>query len=233
MLDARDISPDDISFLMNALYFKAPWVPEGRDPLFKKEVTSNEKFYPNGSDVVKVPTMYTSRSMNYSDAGDFQVLEIPYANCKFAMYILLPDGDLASLMKDFPTLDWKGIVSKMKYRDVVLALPKFETSSSFQLKEALKKLGLQRAFTPQAQFDRMFQDPELEVYIDYVIQKARISVAEWGTEAAAVTVVAMTKESAMMPEDPPVYFTCDHPFAYLIAEKTSGTILFAGAYCGN
>ena len=113
-----------------------------------------------------------------------------------------------------------------------LALPKFETSSSFRLNEALGALGVKDAFTSAAQFDRMFQDPDLEAYIDFVIQKARISVAEWGTEAAAVTVVAMAKESAMLIESP-VDFNCNHPFAYLIAEKTSGAILFAGAYFGN
>ena len=135
-------------------------------------------------------------------------------------------------MKDFPSLDWKAIRSKLKECEVNLSLPKFETSSSFQLNDALKKLGMKRAFTEDAQFDRMFQDPDLEAYIDYVIQKARISVTEWGTEAAAVTVVAMAKESSM-PIDSPIEFICDHPFAYLIAEKTSGAILFAGAYCGN
>ena len=66
-----------------------------------------------------------------------------------------------------------------------------------------------------------------------VIQKARISVTEWGTEAAAVTVVGMKANSAAPGQDPPVEFICDHPFAYLIAEKTSGTILFAGAFMGN
>lgn len=246
MLDAGDISPDDIAFLMNALYFKAPWVPEGRKPLFEKKATSKQEFYPGGCDVLTVPTMHTSRSLNYADFGNFRVLEIPYANGKFAMYILLPEGEyvgdqpdnvpekytFASLMQDFPKLDWQGIRFSLKERDVNLALPKFETSSSFQLNDALKKLGLQRAFTGEAQFDRMFQDPDLEAYIDYVIQKARISVAEWGTEAAAVTVVAMAKESAM-PIESPVDFICNHPFAYLIAEKSSGTILFAGAYCGN
>jgi serpin B len=96
----------------------------------------------------------------------------------------------------------------------------------------LQKLGMTQAFTSAAQFDRMFADPAVQACIDMVIQKARISVTEWGTEAAAVTVVGMMESSAYNPE-PPVDFICNHPFAYLIAEKTSGTILFAGAYCGN
>lgn len=233
MLDAGDISPADISFLMNALYFKAPWVSNGRDPRFQKEFTHDQKFYPEGCDVIQVPTMHASGLYKYANFDDFRVLELPYASGKFSMYILLPQGEVGSLMRDFPNLNWKDIRSKMKTHDVELALPKFETSSSFRLNDALQKLGMQRAFTGAAQFDRMFADPDLRACIDFVIQKARISVAEWGTEAAAVTVVGMKEASAGPGGEPPVYFICDHPFAYLIAENTSGAILFAGAYCGN
>ena len=233
MLDAGDVSPAAISFLMNALYFKAPWVSKGSDPRFMKENTKNQEFYPGGCDVLQVPMMHSSGVYKYADFDDFRVLELPYASGKFSMYILLPEGELNSLMQDFPSLDWKEIRSKLKERDVELNLPKFETSSSFRLNDALQRLGMQRAFTGAAQFDRMFADPDVQACIDFVIQKARISVAEWGTEAAAVTVVGM-KEFSMGPgEEPPVEFICDHPFAYLIAENTSGTILFAGAYCGN
>ena len=230
MLEAGDISPAAIAFLMNALYFKAP-----------------QSFYPGGCIVLDVPTMHAStKRFNYADLGHFRVLEIPYASGKFAMYILLPEGEYVgdqpetapeiytfdSLMRDFPTLDWKEIRSKLKARDVVLRLPKFESTGSFRLNDALQQLGMKRAFSGSAQFDRMFADPDVQACIDIVIQKARISVAEWGTEAAAVTVVGMKRTSAPM-EETPIEFTCDHPFAYLIAEKSSGAILFAGAYCGN
>ena len=232
MLDAGQIHPNALAFLMNALYFKAPWVSNGSQPLFDSEYTRQEPFYQTGGKSVQVPTMHTSEWWNYADMGDFQVLEIPYASGKFAMYIILPRGDtFDSLKASLPTLNWKSVLSKMKTREIILSLPKFETSSSFTLNDALGSLGIKEAFTEGAQFDLMFQDPQVKAYIDKVIQKARITVAEWGTEAAAVTVVAMCGNA--MPADPPVQFTCDHPFTYLIAEKTSGTILFAGAYMGN
>ena len=70
-------------------------------------------------------------------------------------------------------------------------------------------------------------------WIEKVIQKARISVSEWGTEAAAVTVVEMAgKNSADFGEPKRVYFYADHPFVFLIGESTSGAILFEGAYTG-
>ena len=71
-------------------------------------------------------------------------------------------------------------------------------------------------------------------WIEKVIQKARISVSEWGTEAAAVTVVEMAGNSAVDFEEPKrIYFYADHPFIFLIGESTSGAILFEGAYTGK
>ena len=89
------------------------------------------------------------------------------------------------------------------------------------------KLGVKRAFGGDAQFDRMFSDPQVQAFISKVIQKARISVAEWGTEAAAVTIVELEKNAGFFGEDV-VDFNCNHPFVYLIAEKSSGVILFEG-----
>lgn len=81
----------------------------------------------------------------------------------------------------------------------------------------------------------MFDKPGYYFWIEKVIQKARISVAEWGTEAAAVTVVEMVGESAAGPGEEPkrVNFYADHPFAFAIGEATSGTILFEGIYTGK
>ena len=246
MLEAKDIDPAAIAYLMNALYFKAKWA--GEDPLFEEGSTYEQDFYPGGCDVITVPTMHGSGQFNYAAMKGFQMLELPYAGGKYAMYILLPEGEgggdpaedapemeiytFHHLLQDLPSLDWKAMVQQLKPRTVLLSLPKFETSSSFLLNETLQALGIERAFSLEAQFDRMFDDPRVDAMINKVIQKARIAVAEWGTEAAAVTVVEMVEKSAF-PGDDPVQFTCDHPFAWFIAEKTSGVILFEGAYWGN
>jgi serpin B len=68
--------------------------------------------------------------------------------------------------------------------------------------------------------------------IGSVIQKARISVAEWGTEAGAATAV-MIERTAAPGQTKMVKFFADHPFVYTIAEKSSGVILFAGVYDGK
>jgi serpin B len=59
-----------------------------------------------------------------------------------------------------------------------------------------------------------------------VIHKAFVSVDEQGTEAAAATAVLMA--GAAPGERPPVNFTMDRPFIFLIRDISTGTIIFMG-----
>ncbi len=97
-------------------------------------------------------------------------------------------------------------------------------------------MGVQKAFGGGASFDRMFEPkPGWYYWIEKVIQKAKINVTEWGTEAAAVTVVEMDGATEAGPGQEPkrINFFADHPFVYVIGEATSGAILFEGVYSGK
>jgi len=50
-------------------------------------------------------------------------------------------------------------------------------------------------------------------------------VDEQGTEAAAATAVVASLRS---PSPPPPVFRADHPFVFLIRDKTTGSLLFLG-----
>jgi serpin B len=63
-------------------------------------------------------------------------------------------------------------------------------------------------------------------FIEFVKQDTYISTDEEGTEAAAVTVVAMRK-NALGPQQ--VLFNANRPFLYLIQENSTGAILYMGA----
>ena len=53
-----------------------------------------------------------------------------------------------------------------------------------------------------------------------------MDVNEEGTEAAAVTTIAVTLVESLPP--PPPRFTADHPFIFIIQDDESGAILFMG-----
>jgi ankyrin repeat protein len=104
-------------------------------------------------------------------------------------------------------------------------------TTAYRLENTLKTMGIVDAFndprvTPKtgdrADFSAM--DGARDLFIIAVIHKALVEVSEEGTEAAAVTAVAMAGGG---PPPPPV-FRADHPFLFLIQKNDTGDILFMG-----
>lgn len=235
ILEADQISKDAVAFLMNALYFKAKWAGSEYDPMFVEEGTIDDQFTLSNGSTKTVQMMRNVRYHRYAEMDGFKVLALPYAGGKFFMYILLPDNnDVAGLLKKLQTVSWSDIQSSFTQdAEIFLKLPKFDIENKFGLNDALKAMGIQRAFDGDtAQFDRMFDKKGYSFWINSVIQKARISVAEWGTEAAAVTIVAMDAAEGPVEPKKRLDFFCNHPFVFAIGESTSGTILFEGVYSG-
>ncbi|MBQ7272120.1 MAG: serpin family protein [Bacteroidales bacterium] len=237
VLNADELSADAVAYLMNALYFKAKWAGH-YTPMFREHATYPEDFTLTDGSKKKVDMMHNVNENRYAIRDGYKVLALPYANYKYYMYILLPDGnDVKPLLEKLAVTPWGEITGSLQGgARITLKLPKFEIENKFHLKETLDALGVKKAFKGgEAQFDRMFSPKPGYVYwIEKVIQKARIKVSEWGTEAAAVTVVEVCAESAGEPKEPKrINFFADHPFVYVIGEATSGAILFEGVYSGK
>ena len=242
-LNKDDITEDFVAAILNALYFKAKWAEGDNGPMFREESTlKNQEFYPdNGGSKHKVDLMRTYQRLPYAKRSGYSVVSIPYSRGKYSMYVLLPDekgkDGAASLVKQLKSEKWEDITSSLSTDyNVNLRFPKFESESKFGLVETMQALGMKRAFVAQlAEFDRMFVPQDgYTFYVSNIIQKAKIKVAEWGTEAAAVTAIIMDKATAVAPGYvKEVDFIADHPFVYVIAERTSGAILFEGVYAGD
>ena len=234
VLEPSEISPNAVAYIMNALYFKAKWAGGEYDPMFESDATRPEDFHLSDGSTIKVDMMRNMRWHQYAEMDGYKVLAIPYAGYKYYMYILLPDeNDINGLVEKLKTTAWSDILSKMKKdAEVYIRIPKFEIENKYNLNDALQALGVTRPFqSGLAEFDMMFQpkQPEYYYWIEKVIQKARIKVSEKGTEAGAVTIVEMAGDAEDSGDEPKrVYFYADHPFVFVIGEKTSGTILFEG-----
>jgi serine protease inhibitor len=85
-------------------------------------------------------------------------------------------------------------------------------------------MGMGIAFSSAADFTGINRGGGLN--IDYVKHKSFIEVNEEGTEAAAVTVVAIVETS--VGETSKVPFYVDRPFLFAITEKSTGAVLFMG-----
>jgi serpin B len=110
---------------------------------------------------------------------------------------------------------------QLQEEDLIVSMPRFKVGSDLLLNDALKGLGMTDAFSGgTADFSGMTGARDL--FIDAVVHKAVVEVAEDGTEAAASTAVVMKKDPA------PRRFLADHPFIFMIRDRASGSILFMG-----
>jgi serpin B len=83
-------------------------------------------------------------------------------------------------------------------------------------------MGMPLAFSERADFSGL--DGEKDLFVSAVVHKAFVDVNEEGTEAAAATGVVV--ELVAAPVHP--VFRADHPFLFLIRDRSSGSILFMG-----
>jgi len=216
-----DLGPATRLVLVNAIYFKGNWESE-----FKVTRTKDAPFFVSSEKSVKTPMMNQVHKFRYAEAESLQILELPYVGNELSMLVLLPREndrlrDLGSRLSVENLKKWRSRLSK---KEIQVFLPKFKMTRRFKLGKTLVSMGIADAFdATKANFAGMDGRPHW-LYIGAVLHKAFVDVNEEGTEAAAATaVVGEGGESA-----PPPTFRADHPFVFLIQEKQTGSILFAG-----
>lgn len=221
LLGPGTITPLTRLVLTNAIYFKGSWASA-----FDPTRTSDEPFYLNGGATVSTPMMHRDGRYAYSANGDMQVLELPYKDGRLSMVIVLPakkDG-LAKLESQLTDENLRKWAAAGPARTVHVALPKFKLGSAFSLNDALRQIGIRDAFSDAADFSGINGQKNLS--LTAVVHKAMIEVNEQGTEAAAATGAVIGLTSTMRPE--PDVFRADHPFLYLIRDRKTNCLLFAG-----
>lgn len=227
-------NPDFSAMLINAVYFKAAW----QKPFNEKETRKDEFTSRNGEKAqidfmnktddtayikkdgitaVKLP--YTSSKSKLTEDGDYEKTET--VNAQISMYVMSADSKFS------PARFLEENKDNFEYAKVKLAMPKFELEYSATLKETLKKLGINKAFSEDAEFQRMFDNDSM--FISDVLHKTYIKVTEKDTEAAAVTAIMMETTSFREPEIP-IEIKFNKPFTYIIKDDANGEILFMGEY---
>jgi serpin B len=223
--------------LVNAIYFKGNWLRQ-----FTREATEDQPFFTASGETVQAPLM-TFRpkpgasipEFGYWEDDTLQALELPYVGEDLAMIVLLPRkrNGLAELEASLSMDNLGKWTGRLVPRKVVVYFPKFRmTWGTKDLTKTLIAVGMADAFDPaRADFSGMDGNkPGGDrdwLYISQVLHKAFVEVNEEGTEAAAATAVVMRAGSVARPKPPPV-FRADHPFAFLIRERETGSVLFMG-----
>ena len=200
--------------LVNAIYFNGQWITP-----FKK--ATQAPFWLSTRRSVKVPMMKQKGYFSYTSNSIVQILELPYVG-EISMIIILPKQSLTKV-ENLLSKRINKWLSYLRTQQVKVYLPKFKTSTNFDLSNTLAAMGMIDAFNSRADFSGI--DGTKKLYLSAVIHQAFIEVNEKGTKATAATGTIFTTRG-ITPVIPK--FRADHPFIFFIRHNPSNSILFMG-----
>lgn len=208
------------TILINALHFKAAW----ENVFLEKTVESKFVTSSGVTNMVDMMSLPKQR-LDYVESDDMQMVELPYENADFVLDIILPKGNVKSLLSSLDSEKWNANVSALKPEYLNVYIPKFSTKFSCSMEQSLINMGITHMFDTSADFSGI--SPK-NIVVSRVLHQTWLDVSQKGTEAAAVTVI-MVDGSA----DPGVGheykdFSADHAFLFVIRQRSTGAILFAG-----
>jgi serine protease inhibitor len=214
-----EINPNDVMYLINAIYFKASWLY-----VFREEDTEEGTFHNADGSEVELPMMRQSwAKYDYLDGDGFAALRLRYRG-NASMYLFLPDRDssLPEFLNNLNGDAWAEWMDGFQQGGGDIVIPRFEMEYDATLNEVLKAMGMEVAFGGGADFSDIGPG---DLWIDRVMHKAVLEVHEKGTEAAAATIVGMALSGPAFTFE----FIVDRPFFFAITDDQTGSVLFMGA----
>jgi len=207
------ITKSTVAVLVNAMYFHGLWA----NPFNESETNKGDFHTPNG--IVEVDMMHQLNFFRYAEDRAAQIIELPYNGTNLSMLVILPTGNTLNISLENLN-KWR---ENLEMKRVDITFPKFKIDVKFSLKESLEAMGIREVFTGRA--DLSLISPQRGIFVSDVFHETYVSVDEKGTEAAAATGIPMEKTSVPLS---PVEFRVDHPFLFLIEDRSTGAIFFIG-----
>ena len=205
--------PEAAAILINAIYFKATWATQFSE--------TNTYSCPIHQFLQRQPVMMMTQSgkFEYAETDTFQSIRLSYAHSSLCMDIFLPKPDVA--MQSFQTLvtaeNWSNWVGSFQEKEGTIDLPRFKLEYCQDLTQNIQSLiGLNLLSIQLA--------PGRADTVSQIIHQAVLEVNEEGSEAAAATVIVVTR--GLNPNT--FIMRVDRPFMSVIHDRSSGLLLFMG-----
>ncbi|NXY88143.1 A1AT2 antiproteinase, partial [Alcedo cyanopectus] len=213
----KDMDPQTVMLLASFVFFKGNW-----ETPFKPEHTEEREFFVDDETTVKVPMMHQTGIFDfYFDEGlSCTVVRLHYNGSATAFLVLPAKGKMKQLEQTLvkeTVQEWSNNLFQSLVR---LYFPKFSISGSYEITNALIRMGIVDVFTNKADLSGITGTPGLKV--SKVVHKAALDVDEKGTEAAAATA------AEIMPMSLPPTVEFNRPFLLLIFDRDTNSTLFIG-----
>lgn len=215
------LDPALVMLLVNAIYFEGTWTHafdpgDTRPQIFRRADDSTVMV-----DMMSISDVEVGFGGGSVGGIGYTAVDLPYGGEAFSMLVVVPDGPVRDLAAGLDAAAFGTIVAGLSATEVdAVSIPKFALSYDTYLNDPLKRMGMEVAFTPAADFTRMSPMGD-QLCIAFVRQKTFMEVDERGTRAAAATAVGVGPTSF-------IGLTADRPFLIAIRERLSGTTLFLG-----
>ena len=215
--DKIDLSPDTVLALYSTLFFQAKWGDE-----FDRSNNTQDIFHGVSGDTNVTYMNKKLFQMNYYWHDDYSAVALSLKNGSTMWFILPDEGKTtADVLSDGAYGEMissgngeEGWQNK-KYMKVNLSVPKFDVSSSVNLKDGLNKMGVTKVFDiERSDFTAITSDTP--VYVTAVNQSARVEIDEKGVKAAAY--IEIPGAGAEMPPEEIIDFVLERPFVFVISK---------------
>ncbi|XP_032521759.2 serine protease inhibitor 77Ba-like [Danaus plexippus] len=222
----KTVTPEDFNMTVlmttDLAYFKSDWLHA-----FNPVYTSVENFYKSSVPIGKVKLMTQMGYFNVTDVPiiNARVVELPFnSNGRVSMLVFLPTkGYVEDLFYNLSYIRLTSIYNLFKAvgpKLLTVRIPRFKITTELQnIPELVYDMGVKRIFYPDlANFGGI---SDYKVHTSLMKQTTHIEVIEEGVNGEVEFLVRNDEQEI---------FSADRPFAYLIVDKKTDLILFAGMY---
>lgn len=214
MLDKTD--EHSMIYLINALFFEANWSKP-----YQKTDTYADTFISYDGKEQNAQMMSSTEDIYINDGNATGFIKM-YEGEKYGFAAILPNKEIS--VKEYLEKFSPSTLFMTRKAKVKAAMPKFDISFNTDLRNALAKLGVEKAFNPgSADFSQIYDCNQF--YISRILHNTGINVDETGTKAGAATVI---EDKCYSANDTYETVILNRPFIYMIVDSTSKLPVFIG-----
>ena len=215
LLDSLD--PAAAMYLVSALSFDAEW-----ETPFREEQTEEGVF--RGAEGDEPARMMECRDTGYLEDESAAGFLKNYRGGRYCFMALLPREDLTleDYLKNLTGEQLLETVGQAQEIPVKITMPKFETGTALELSSVLSSMGMDLAFSEDADFSGI---SGTELRIGRILHRTQLKVDELGTEAGAAAAAEVVFKCAAIHEKE---ITLDRPFLMGIFDREQEDFLFLG-----
>lgn len=214
-------SPQDIMYLINAVYFRSSWFSA-----FNKGLTAEDKFTQYDGKTSTVEMMCSKKGIfKYAKRDTYQIVFVPFSYEVFGMFFILPNEGVEVSDIIAQSADYSDLLSAKYNEELDLYIPKFDVGFECELSDVMRMMGAEKLFTEGKDFCIL---DNASFPVSKILQKTTLTIDEEGAEAASATYIGW--EGAVRDPEPqtPKVLKFNRPFIFGIYENGTKCPLFIG-----